>query len=138
MGQNSTDVAYGFGQFGSTFLKGDGAKLLLTASTAKYYVCAITMITDVTFQTLESLDGGVGMGMGDTAFVGTEAHTIDTHWNAAAADTTNETSEDADPIGTSDTFPKGVTIYGMWDNVELNSGSAVVYVAPRPDYRNRA
>ena len=138
MGQNSTDVAYGFGQFGSTFLKGDGAKLLLTASTAKYYVCAITMITDVTFQTLESLDGGVGMGMGDTAFVGTETLAIDTMWNAAAADTTNETNEDSDPIATADTFPKGVTIYGMWDNVELNSGSAIVYVAPRPDYRNRA
>jgi|TARA_R100000482_G_scaffold51226_1_gene18224 hypothetical protein len=138
MGQNSTEVTYGFGQFGSTFLKGDGAKLLLTASTAKYYVCAITMITDVTFQALESLDGGVNMGMGDTAFVGTETLAIDTMWNAAAADTTNETNEDSDPITTSDTFPKGVTIYGMWDNVELNGGSAIVYVAPRPDYHNRA
>tara|TARA_R100001443_G_C3250917_1_gene153224 strand:- start:140 stop:556 length:417 start_codon:yes stop_codon:yes gene_type:complete len=138
MGQNSTDVAYGFGQFGSTFLKGDGAKLLLTASTAKYYVCAITMVTDVAFQALESLDGGVNMGMGDTAFVGTDVLAVDTMWNAAAADTTAETDEDADPITTSDTFPKGVTIYGMWDNVELHSGSAVVYVAPRPDYRTRA
>ena len=138
MGQNSTEVAYGFGQFGSTFLKGDGAKLLLTASTSKYYVCAITMITDVAFQALESLDGGVNMGMGDTAFVGTDVLAIDTHWNAAAADTTAETNEDADPITTSDVFPKGVTIYGMWDNVELHSGSAVVYVAPRPDYRNGA
>ena len=138
MGQNSTDVAYGFGQFGSTFLKGDGAKLLLTASTAKYYVCAITMITDVAFQALESLDGGVNIGMGDTAFVGTDVLAIDSHWNDATADTTNETNEDADPITTSDTFPKGVTIYGMWDNVELHSGSAVVYVAPRPDYHKRA
>jgi len=138
MGQNSTDVAYGFGQFGSTFLKGDGAKLLLTASTAKYYVCAISMVTDVTFQALESLDGGVNMGMGDTAFVGTDVLAVDTMWNATAADTTNESNEDADAIATADTFPKGMTIYGMWDNVELNSGSAVVYVAPRPDYRNRA
>jgi len=138
MGQNSTEVAYGFGQFGSTFLKGDGAKLLLTAATAKYYVCAITMVTDVAFQALESLDGGVNMGMGNTAFVGTETLAIDTMWNAAAADTTAETNEDSDPIATSDVFPKGVTIYGMWDNVELHSGSAIVYVAPRPDYRNRA
>jgi len=138
MGQNSTNVAYSFGQFGSTFLKGDGAKLLLTASTAKYYVCAVTMVTDVAFDKLESLDGGVNMGMGDTAFVGTDVLAIDSHWNAAAADTTAETNEDADPITTSDVFPKGVTIYGMWDNVELHSGSAVVYVAPRPDYRNRA
>ena len=138
MGQNSTEVAYGFGQFGSTFLKGDGAKLLLTASTAKYYVCAITMITDVAFQALESLDGGVNMGMGDTAFVGTDVLAVDTMWNAAAADTTTETNEDADAIANADVFPKGITIYGMWDNVELHSGSVVVYVAPRPDYRNRA
>ena len=138
MGQNSTDVSYGFGQFGSTFLKGDGAKLLLTASTAKYYVCAITMVTAVKFQALESLDGGVNMGMGDTAFVGTDVLAVDSHWNAAAADTTAETNEDADPITTSDEFPAGLTIYGMWDNVELHEGSAIVYVAPRPDYRNRA
>ena len=138
MGQNSTEVAYGFGQFGSTFLKGDGAKLLLTASTAKYYVCAITMITDVAFQLLESLDGGVNMGMGDTAFVGTDVLAVDTMWNVATADTTAETGEDADAIVPTDVFPKGITIYGMWDNVELHSGSAVVYVAPRPDYRNRA
>jgi hypothetical protein len=138
MGQNSTEVAYGFGQFGSTFLKGDGAKLLLTAATAKYYVCAITMVTDVAFEALESLDGGVNMGMGDTAFVGTDVLAVDTMWNAAAADTTAETNEDADAIANADVFPKGVTIYGMWDNVELHSGSAIVYVAPRPDYRNRA
>ena len=138
MGQNSTDTSYNFGMFGSTFLKGDGAKLLLTASTAKYYVCAVTMITDVTFQALETIDGGVNMGMGDTAFFGTDVLAIDSHWNAAAADTTAETNEDADPITTSDTFPKGLTVYGMWDNVELNSGSVIVYVAPRPDYRNRA
>ena len=135
---NSTDTAYNFGMFGSTFLKGDGAKLLLTASTAKYYVCAITMITDVTFQALESLDGGINIGMGDTSFFGTDVLKVDTNWNATAADTTNEGSEDADPITASDTFPKGLTVYGMWDKVELNGGSAVVYVAPRPDYRNRA
>ena len=138
MGQNSTEVAYGFGQFGSTFLKGDGAKLLLTAATAKYYVSAITMITDVQFQALESLDGGVNLGMGDTAFVGTDALAIDSHWNATDVDTTSETNEDADVITTSDTFPTGITIYGMWDNVELHSGSCIVYVAPRPDYRDRA
>ena len=138
MGQNSTEVAYGFGQFGSTFLKGDGAKLLLTATTAKYYVSAITMLTDVQFEALESLDGGVNMGMGDTAFVGTDLLAIDSHWNATGADTTAEANEDADVITTSDIFPKGVTIYGMWDNVELHDGSCVVYVAPRPDYRDRA
>ena len=137
MGQNSTDVAYGFGQFGSTFLKGDGAFLNLTSNVAKYYICAVTMVTDVTFEALETLDGGVNMGMGDTAFFGTDVLAIDDHWNPHA-DTTNEANEDADPITTADTFPKGLTVYGMWDKVELDSGSVIVYVAPRPDYRNRA
>jgi len=140
MGQNSTEVAYGFGQFGSTYLSGDGAKLLLTAATAKYYVCAITTMEDTTFQALEVLDGGVDLGMGDTYFVATDGpYPLDTAWHgAAAADTTNETNEDSDQITTSHTFPQGITIYGMWDNVELNGGSCICYVAPRPDYRNRA
>lgn len=136
---NSTDTAYNFGQFGSTFLKGSGAKLLLDGDTSKYYICAIQMITDVTFTTMEALDGGVNIGMGDTAFVGTETLAIDTMWNKTAdTDTTAETNDDSDPITSSDTFPGGITIYGMWDKVVLNGGSAILYVAPRPDYRTRA
>ena len=59
MGQNSTEVAYGFGQFGSTYLTGDGAKLDLDGATAKYYINAITFTEDTTFQTLGILDSGV-------------------------------------------------------------------------------
>jgi len=138
MGQNSTEVAYGFGQFGSTYLKDSGAKLVLTAATAKYYVCAITMTEDATFDALEPLDGGVDLGMGDTYFVSSMIHPLDTAWNATGVDTTNESNEDSTAVTTSHTFPKGITIYGMWDNVELNSGACIVYVAPRHDYRNRA
>jgi hypothetical protein len=140
MGQNSTEVAYGFGQFGSTYLTGDGAKLLLTASTAKYYVCAISCTEDTTFQALEVLDGGVDLGMGNTYFVATDGpYPLDTDWHGAAtADTTNETNEDSDQITTAHVFPKGITLYGMWDNVELNTGAVVCYVAPRPDYKDRA
>ncbi len=45
MGLNSTATAYNFGQFGSTFLSGDGAILDLSQSDAKYYVCAITFVS---------------------------------------------------------------------------------------------
>ena len=140
MGMNSTDTAYNFGMFGSTYLTGDGAKLLLTASTAKYYVCAITITEDATFQALEVLDGGTDLGMGDTYFVATDGpYTLDTDWaGAAAADTTAETNEDSDQVTTSHEFPAGITLYGMWDNVELNGGAVICYVAPRPDYRTRA
>ena len=135
MGQNSTEVAYGFGQFGSTYLTGDGGKLDLDGTSAKYYVCAITMTEDVTFQTLGILDGGVNLGMGNTHFVSTEdTQTLDTDWGAV----TDAGDDDGKVVTTSHTFPKGVTIYGMYDFVELNSGACVCYVAPRPDYRTRA
>jgi hypothetical protein len=135
MGQNSTEVAYGFGQFGSTYLTGDGGKLDLDGTSAKYYVCAITMTEDVTFQTLGILDGGANLGMGTTHFVSTEdTQTLDTDWGAV----TDASDDDGKVVTTSHTFPKGVTIYGMYDFVELNSGACVCYVAPRPDYRTRA
>jgi uncharacterized protein YaaQ len=135
MGQNSTEVAYGFGQFGSTYLTGDGAILDLDGASAKYYVCAITFTEDTTFQTLGILDAGVNLGMGNTHFVSTEdTQTLDTDWGAV----TDAADNDGKVVTTSHTFPKGVTIYGMYDFVELNSGACVCYVAPRPDYIDRA
>ena len=135
MGQNSTEVAYGFGQFGSTYLTGDGAILDLDGASAKYYVCAITFTEDTTFQTLGILDAGVQLGMGKTHFVSTEdTQTLDTDWGAV----TDASDDDGKVVTTSHTFPKGVTLYGMYDFVELNSGACVCYVAPRPDYRTRA
>ena len=31
-----------------------------------------------------------------------------------------------------------MTLYGMYDYVELHGGDVICYVAPRPDYRTRA
>jgi len=135
MGQNSTEVAYGFGQFGSTYLTGDGAILDLNNADAKYYVCAITCTEDVTFDDLRILDGGVQLGMGKTHFVSTEdTQTLDTDWGAD----TEAGDNDGKVVTTSHTFPAGITIYGMWDFVELNGGACICYVAPRPDYRTRS
>ena len=138
MGQNSTEVAYGFGQFGSTYLDGNGSKIDLDGSTAKYYVGAISFLEDSTFSTdplgLQILDGGVDLGMGNTHFVSSEdTQTLDTDWGAV----TDAGDDDGKPLG-AQVFPKGLTIYGMWDYVELESGACICYVAPRPDYRNRA
>ena len=144
MGLNSTDIPYQFGQFGSTFLSGDGSLVNLTGASAKYYVCAISFLSTTQFggSGLQVLDGGKGLGLGDTHFISSEIGTIDTDWaGAASADISAETNEDSDPItldGSGTSFPAGMTIYGMWDYVELHSGSCVVYVAPRPDYRKRA
>ena len=141
MGLNSTEIPYQFGQFGSTFLSGDSDKLDLTAATAGYYVCAIQFIAATQFQKLEVLDAGKNLGLGDTHFVSTETGTLDTDWGGLTGeDVTDETDEDSKPIvagGSGTTFPAGMTIYGMWDNVELHAGECIVYVAPRPDYHTR-
>ena len=138
MGQNSTEVSYGFGQFGSTFLDGDGSKIDLNGANAKYYVCAISFLEDTNFSTdplgLHALDGGVDLGMGNTHFISSEdTQTLDTDWGAE----TDASDNDGRVIG-SQIFPKGLTIYGMWDFVELENGACVCYVAPRPDYHKRA
>lgn len=143
MGLNSTDIPYQFGQFGSTFLSGDGSRLDLTSATAKYYVCAISFLSTTQFGStnasgLQALDGGVDLGLGNTHFISTEdTQTLDDDWGA----TTDAGDDDGKVIvadGSGTTFPAGLTIYGMWDYVELHSGSCVVYVAPRPDYHKRA
>ena len=137
MGLNSTEVAYGFGQFGSTYLTGDGGKLDLDGTTSKYYICGITLTEDTTFQTLGILDAGKGLGMADTHFVSTEdTQTLDTDWGAVTDAASGD--NDGKVVTTSHTFPKGITLYGMYDFVELNSGACICYVAPRPDYRTRA
>ena len=121
---------------GSTFLTGDGDILDLTGSTAKYYVCAITIIADAIFggSGLGILDAGVDLGLGKTHFASNEdTQTLDTDWGA----TTNLEDNDSNLIvldGSGTTFSAGTTIYGMYDYVELHSGSVICYVAPRPDY----
>tara|TARA_R100000458_G_C8090514_1_gene121415 strand:+ start:23 stop:448 length:426 start_codon:yes stop_codon:yes gene_type:complete len=141
MGMNSTDTAYNFGQFGSTYLTGSGAKLDLSGSDsstvlyAKYYICAITVTEAVTFSTLAILDAGVNLGMGTTHFMSSDdTQTLDTDWGAATALGDN----DGVVLTSSHEFPAGITLYGMWDNVVVNSGAVICYVAPRPDYKDRA
>ena len=125
---------------GSTFLTGDGDILDLTGTTAKYYVCAITMLSDTKFggSGLGILDAGVDLGLGKTHFASNEdTQTLDTDWGA-----TTDAGDNDGKVLTADAsgiqFPAGITIYGMWDYVELHEGTCICYVAPRPDYINRA
>ena len=137
MGINSTQVGFGFGQFGSTHITGDGGKVDLSGATSKYYVCAITITSNNTsFEALEILDGGLRMGMGNTACVSTEVINVGLAWGAVTAESTTTNADSLDK--TADFFQTGTTLYGMWDKVELNGGSCIVYVAPRPDYIDRS
>lgn len=111
-----------FGQFGSVYLTGDGAKLDLDGTTANRFVISITLLEDTTFQKLQTLDGLTSSVTSSTS--------EDDVGSAFGAITNESTNTDMDTIGASHTFPKGITIYGKWDHVELNSGSCICYLAP--------
>jgi len=64
-------------------------------------VVAITMAEDTTFTTLTQTNAKF-MGTGTSTF--------------------------GDSIGSGDTFPAGMTIYGKWSAVTVNSGSCVCYL----------
>lgn len=108
-----------FGQFGSSFLTGDGDIVDLNGDSATRYVGAITMLDDTQFQALENINGEVGSISSVTA----ENDHDGALGFGEAGNATN--------VANSHTFPKGVTIYGRWDYVELHSGACVCYFAPR-------
>jgi len=115
-----------FGQYGSTYLTGDGAKMdFKTSGKSPKFICAITILTaDTSFQTLTNHNST----RLDNACISTVdgEDEIDAEWQCATANTSNF----ATVITTSHTFPAGVTIYGAWSSVELNAGSCICYLAP--------
>jgi len=113
------------GQYGSTLLVGDSDKLDVSATTSTKYICAITFLEDTTFQNLENANGSHLQNACISTVDGEDE--IATPWGGAV---TGETSNFAVIVTTSHVFPKGVTIYGNWDKVELNSGTCILYLAP--------
>ena len=113
-----------FGQYGSVYLTGDGAQLDLNGATANRFIIAITMMEDVTFQEIHTLDGVVGSISTEEV----EDETGDAF--GSVHDSGGDGTDSALKIATSHTFPKGITIYGQWDFAELNSGSCICYLAP--------
>ena len=119
MGINSTEVAYGFGQMGSLFNDGTAA---CTPPTGKVFV-AITMLADTTFDTSAGLvaDNDTTAGI-EYAGTNTAAH------DAALSPDRGESGAGGDVIDNGNTFPKGITIYGRWTEIDVSSGSIVAYI----------
>tara|TARA_R110000824_G_scaffold118582_1_gene270892 strand:- start:111 stop:485 length:375 start_codon:yes stop_codon:yes gene_type:complete len=111
-----------FGQYGSVYLTGNGAKLDLNSSTANRFIIAVTMLENVTFEDIQTLDGVV------SSITDVSAE-LDVGGSFGAV-TNESTTSDMDAITTSHVFPKGITIYGQWDYLELNSGACICYLAP--------
>ena len=133
MGINSTEVSYGFGQLGSAYTTASSDPL--SPPTNKVFV-AITMLSNTIFDDSGGLiadNPTVRTAITTTAtaniYIGTEAAAHDL---ADGSETTDEGSggviiggsAEADAV----TFPKGMTIYGRWTEIDVYSGAVVAYI----------
>ena len=115
----SQDTAYGFGQLGSVYTtNGQNA---ISPPTGKVFV-AITMLADTVFDA----SGGLVADTTNTAiagleYVGTE---VAAHNLSDGSETAISGSEGL--VVDSVTFPKGVTIYGRWTEIDVSSGGGVI------------
>ena len=110
MGINSTEVAYSFGQMGSVLITGTSAVTSNgVAGMEKAVFCAITFLEDTEFDTAGLIAEDKTMYVNsDTGSTGISAS------NTATTD--------------SETFPEGVTIYGRWTSIALDSGKVIAYI----------
>ena len=108
------------GQYGSSYLNGSGDIVDLNGGSANRFVVAITMMEATTFQALENINGEIG------SISTVTAENDHDHVDLGFGEAGNATD-----VTTSHTFAKGITIYGRWDFVNVNSGACVCYFAPR-------
>jgi len=127
MGQNSTEVAYGFGQLGSAYTTASSDAI--KPPTNKVFV-AITMLEDTIFDATGGLvadNPSVRTAVSTVAtaktYIGTEAAAHDL---AAGSETTDEGS--GGKVVDNVTFSRGITIYGRWTEIDVSSGSVVAYI----------
>jgi hypothetical protein len=107
MGQNSTEVAYGFGQLGSAHMHNDHAESLTPPD--DMVIIAITMLDDTKFDVLTADTSN------SVVYSGTESA------NTYFGITNGNTGGNGEAVDTGIIFPKGITIYGRWTVVSLNA-----------------
>ena len=135
MGINSTEVAYGFGQLGSAYTTASSDAI--TPPTNKVFV-AITMLADTIFDDAGGLvaerivvnsttDATAASTQTGDIYIGTEQPA-----NDLGTATTDEGTGGVIIGGTSEadavTFPRGITIYGRWTEIDVHSGAVVAYI----------
>jgi len=127
MGINSTEVSYGFGQLGSVYTTASSDAII--PPTNKVFV-AITVLADAVFDSSGGLVAerrinatSSTASVTNDIYIGTEqpAHDL-----AASSETVDEGS--GGKVVDSVTFPAGITIYGRWTEIDVNSGHIVAYI----------
>ena len=122
MAVNSTEVSWGFGQMGSIHAAGteaitiiggldsDGTPASNVNRITKVFV-AITFLEDTVF---------------DSGSTGLVAETTQLFPDSTGTGTLIDA--DGGDVVDSETFPKGLTIYGRWTGFKLSSGRVIAYI----------
>ena len=129
----SQDTALQMGQMGSVFLDASGAA---SPPDGKVFI-AITMLDDTVFDA----SGGLVSQVNETIALGTStgkvmatehglewANTQTAAHNLADGSETVISGSGGLQIDASNTFPKGVTIYGRYVEIDITSGMCLAYV----------
>jgi len=107
-----------FGQMGSVFNDGTAA---ITPPNNKVFI-AITFLSTTTFDSSGGLKADTA---NDTReFIGTEAAAH----NLTVASETNVSGGGGQQVDVSNSFPKGLTIYGRWTEIDPASGTLIAYI----------
>ena len=132
MGINSQGVAYDFGQMGSGHLMATGTDLKPPHGRV---IVAITMISACSFEHLVADDKYTSPFVNTADMLGDGVISFGTQTTSRAngLDHSDDTAESV-AIGTGVSFPAGLTIYGRWNRVKLNSvadgDGIIVYYGP--------
>ena len=127
MAKNSLhDLASGaFGQNGSVFINSQN---IVTPNDPDQYFHAITFVTNTTFD--NSADGLISNN--------SQVYTIETTLSSAEKKNMSFNSTDGGELGTGGSptgtieFPAGLTVYGRWSQIKLQSGQCVAYLESIP------
>tara|TARA_R100000988_G_scaffold40022_1_gene19832 strand:- start:994 stop:1398 length:405 start_codon:yes stop_codon:yes gene_type:complete len=132
MGINSTEVSYGFGQLGSVYTTASSDAI--KPPTNKVFV-AVTMLSDTIFDDAGGLvaeqrvNNTITSSVTNNVYIGTEAAANDL---ADGSETVDEGSGGVIIGGTTEadavTFPKGMTIYGRYTEIDVYSGAVIAYI----------
>ena len=133
MAINSTETSYGFGQLGSMFIDASGAA---SPPDGKVFV-AITFLADTKFdasgglisQTKETIVDGTNTGRILATEYGLEwASTEAAAHNLTDGNETTISGSGGLQIDASNVFPRGVTIYGRYIEIDITSGALIAYI----------
>ena len=122
MAANSTEIAWGFGQLGSIHAAGTEAITIIggndTDSTPASNVNRITKVfVAITFLEDTFFDSGTTGLVAETTQLFPDSTGTGTLIDADGGDVVD-----------SETFPKGITIYGRWTGFKLASGRVIAYL----------